>query len=70
MSRKYNDYITLQSAAAQIAYEVVEQNSSKHWSGSIEDVEQIKVILKPFSIGYVDDFTGEWKKVQFKEGNK
>ena len=63
MTRNYNEYSSLSLAAAQIAKEVVERNSSKNWCGSLEDLGEIKSILKPFNIAYVDDLVGEWKRV-------
>ena len=30
------------------------------WSGSLEELENVKSILAPFNIVYLDDFTGTW----------
>ena len=68
MTRNYKEFPSLESAAATIASEVILEKSSKYWCGSLEDLAQIQSILKPFGIGYMDDFIGEWK--QIKEGSK
>jgi hypothetical protein len=46
--------------AGLIAAEVVRDGRSRGWSGSADAHEQIRAILEPFAIVYVDDFHGEW----------
>lgn len=60
MSRNYNEYLSLDHAAATIAHEVIVHKCSARWCGSLEDLEQMQTILKPFNIVYVDDMSGKW----------
>jgi hypothetical protein len=52
--------------AATIAREIVADGSSDGWCGDPDLLDEIKRLLAPFNIGYVDDFTGRWAKVEPK----
>lgn len=60
MSRNYNEYLSLDVAAATIAHEVIVHKCSSMWCGSLEDLDQLKDILRPYNIVYVDDMFGKW----------
>ena len=61
-TRFYDDYSTLKQAASDIASEVVLRGESSGWcSRRIEDLEEVKELLRPFRIVYTDDMHGTWE---------
>lgn len=58
--KKYADYST-KSAAAMILSDIALNRKSTGWAGSLENLEEMKVVLKPFNVAYVCDFTGTWE---------
>jgi hypothetical protein len=61
--RKYSN---AKHNAATIANEVVTEGCSGGWCGDTDALDEIKRLLAPFNIGYVDDFTGRWAKIEPK----
>jgi hypothetical protein len=58
--RKYKNFSVIQ-AATLISSEVINNNKSIGWSGSVEELEAVKVMLVKYNIHYIDDISGEWQ---------
>lgn len=58
-TRKYRE-VGVHNAAAEIASEVILRGRSVGWAGSLENLERVGEILRPFNIVYVCDMLGEW----------
>lgn len=61
MARNYNEEGSPESAAVLIASDIIYSGRSTGWCGSLEDLESIRNILKPFNIVYYDDLIGGWR---------
>lgn len=59
MARKYASSSAAHNAAT-ILSEIALAGKSTGWAGSHEDLEALKVRLRPFNVRYVDDILGEW----------
>jgi hypothetical protein len=57
MAKKYREF---QDPAGVILMDVYAHGKSEGWSGSLEELEQVKTKLAPFNVKYVDDFFGVW----------
>lgn len=60
MSRRYFKGHPLNDAS-DIASEVVLTGKSEGWCGDLEDLEEVKKVLRPFNIVYTDDMRGTWE---------
>lgn len=60
MGRKYRDY-GVEEAASIILLECVRSGKSTGWSGTLEELEEIKILCQKFNVKYVNDLLGEWK---------
>ena len=60
--RKYSNY-SIKTCASLIVQDIIDTNKSEGWSGNLDDLEQLKILLEKFNVYYVDDFLGTWEKV-------
>lgn len=60
-TRKYSHY-SIKTCASLIVQDIIHKNKSEGWSGDLNDLEQLKILLEKFNVYYVDDFLGIWEK--------
>ena len=59
--RKYSNY-SIKTCASLIVQDIIDTNKSEGWSGNLDDLEQLKILLEKFNVYYVDDFLGIWER--------